>query len=206
MKPVWRTLRGIAIPIFTFAFGIKVRGLENFPRQGGVIICSNHGSWWDPVILGVVSPRDLYYVARHELFIVNRFFGYLIRKLNAFPVRRDGLSISSLRKAKVLLEEGKCVVIFPEGGRNRTGKPLLTPLKEGAGFLSKVSDTPILPCYIKNNRAGSHNWFMRRKRLEVIFGPLINPRNFKEDKRGECITKKLEEVLMDLAKKLGVSA
>ena len=78
-------------------FGLKLRGIDRFPESGGALVCSNHQSYIDPILLGSLCDRRMNYLARENLF-KSVFFGALIRFYDAIPVRRDGMSISGLKE------------------------------------------------------------------------------------------------------------
>ena len=84
---MWRVCKMIARPIVTFGFDLKVHGAEHVPGRGGVLLVSNHQSYLDPIVLGAFLRRPMCYLAKSELF-ENKYFAWLIRSLNAFPVRQ----------------------------------------------------------------------------------------------------------------------
>lgn len=203
MKPSWRLTRGFVLPILHGVFGLEVQKIENVPKLGPLIVCTNHGSYWDPILLGAVMPREIYFVAKEELFTTFKPFGWLINKYNAIPIKREAGGLSAIKTALRLLKDGKAVIVFPEGTRNRTGTVLL-PLKAGAAILSQMSGTPILPGYIKNNRKGTGNWLIRNGNPVIRFGKLIHPESFPNDKKGIKMTKYLESEMRKLAGELGL--
>lgn len=203
MKPSWRLTRGFILPILHGVFGLEVHQIENVPKSGPLIVCTNHGSYWDPILLGAVMPREIYFVAKEELFTTFKPFGWLISKYNAIPIKREAGGLSAIKTTLRLLKDGRAVIVFPEGTRNRTGTVLL-PLKAGAAILSHMSGAPILPGYIKNNRKGMGNWMIRNGSPVIRFGKLIHPENFPNDKKGTKMTEYLESELRRLAQELGL--
>src|SRR3954469_14101617 len=85
--PLWNFCRSICYVTCILLFDYKAYGVKNVPRRGGALLVSNHQSYLDPVLLGVNVPRPMSYLAKSELF-ENRFFGWLITRLYAFPVRQ----------------------------------------------------------------------------------------------------------------------
>jgi len=88
--------------------------------QGGVLLASNHRSLLDPFVIGCCVRRPIYFVAKQELFS-NRFVGWLLNCMGAFPVKRGESDEESTATALALLARGEAVVIFPEGTRQRSG-------------------------------------------------------------------------------------
>ena len=78
-------------------FGLQCYGRHHIPRAGGVLVCSNHQSVMDPVLVGLACNRRLNYLARRTLFSAPGF-GALIRFLDAIPIDRDGMGISGLKE------------------------------------------------------------------------------------------------------------
>jgi 1-acyl-sn-glycerol-3-phosphate acyltransferase len=147
----------------------KKGGTEFIPQKGGVIIASNHAAYVDPPFVGAASPRELYYLAKRELFN-NSLFGWLIRKYNAFPVTRGSFDRKAIPQAVTLLNEGKALLLFPEGTRSRDGN-FLEP-KLGIGKIAKEAGVPIVPAYIANS-GNLLLTFVKRKKLVILFGSPI---------------------------------
>lgn len=112
--------RFIFSPVLRLIFGIKREGKANMPSQGAVIVCSNHRSNYDPVILGASIRRDLNFMAKAELF-KNPLFSLLITSLGAFPVRRGQGDLGAINKAVSILNSGSVLLMFPEGHRQKAG-------------------------------------------------------------------------------------
>lgn len=125
----------------------KVEGAENLPPTGGVLVVSNHASYWDPVVVGCALRRQVHFMAKADLFKIP-LLGYVIRALGAFPVQRGSGDRQAIRRALELLEEGKVVGIFPEGTRSKTGA-LLDPHR-GAAMLALRAKVPVLPMALLN--------------------------------------------------------
>ncbi|HOW27076.1 MAG TPA: lysophospholipid acyltransferase family protein [Elusimicrobiota bacterium] len=132
---------------FRLVWRLRVRGLENVPMEGGLIVASNHVSYADPPLVGCMIRRMIYFFAKQELFEVP-VFGWLIRQVNAFPVNRMEHDISAFKNAQRLLQAGGGLIMFPEGHRQKTGK--LGRAKPGIGMLAKKSGVQVLPVYVHN--------------------------------------------------------
>jgi 1-acyl-sn-glycerol-3-phosphate acyltransferase len=158
-------------------------GTEHIPITGGIIIASNHAAYVDPPFLGSVAPRELFYLAKAELFS-NALFGWLIKKYNAIPVTRGAFDRRAISRAVELLKEGKALLLFPEGTRNK-GEEFLEP-KLGVGKIALEAGVPIVPAYIHNSGC-LLSTFLRRGRLVIGFDEPIRKaflENLPKDKTG----------------------
>ena len=128
-------------------FKIKFFGVENIPPQGACIITPNHVTYADPIWITIPVKRRIYYMAWDKPFRIP-VLGLLMRMFGAFPVNLDvAADASAQREAIELLRNGSALVIFPEGGRTRTGK--LMPFKMGAFRMALAHGVPIVPVSIE---------------------------------------------------------
>ena len=158
-----RFLIGKALGVLT---GWKVTGREATPLSGGLILASNHVSFWDPPLVGSAAVRGPYFLAKEELFRVP-LLGPLIRAYHAIPIRRGVADLSGMSRAIELLKAGECLLMFPEGTRARDGE--FRPARPGVGMLAVNADVSVLPCYV----AGSNRpqrWWWRGTRVRIVFG------------------------------------
>ena len=81
-------VRLILTPFFLVYLRMERIGREHIPSEGPVILASNHRSFFDPFIIGTMTRRPVYYVAKKELFTYNRFLSWLLNALGAYPVDR----------------------------------------------------------------------------------------------------------------------
>lgn len=145
---LYAILRPITLALTRLLFRIEPRGREHVPATGAVLLVSNHSSLLDPPLIGAVCPRPLTFMAKAELFQVP-LFGRLIRALNARPVRREGSDARALKDALRLLEDGRALLVFPEGTRGPEG--VLREPKPGAGMLAALSGAPVVPIHISGS-------------------------------------------------------
>ncbi|TFJ93800.1 lysophospholipid acyltransferase family protein [Lentibacillus salicampi] len=181
---LYRIAKGAVSAVFFPLFRIRVIGKENVPENGPVIICSNHISNFDPPVVGITSPRDIYFMAKGELF-EKPFLGKLLTGIHAFPVKRGMSDRNALRKGLKILEQGNTLGLFPEGTRSKTGR-LGKPLA-GAGFFALRSKAAIIPCaVIGPYKPGS--------KLTVVYGEAMNMEAYREKKAS---AKEAAEAIME---------
>jgi 1-acyl-sn-glycerol-3-phosphate acyltransferase len=126
---------------------VVVHGLDRLPR-GASIVMANHSSNLDPPVLIPLLPGRVVMYLKESLMRIP-VLGYALRLAGDIPVRRDGTvesAMASSAAAQRALEQGSCLVIFPEGTRSRDGS--LLPFKKGPFFVAMKSDAPVVPVSI----------------------------------------------------------
>lgn len=166
MNIFFRCLYGFVKGIYYFAYHVKVEGRENLP-SGSYVIASNHRSYADPPLIAVTSGCSKFsFVAKAELFR-NPLFGWLIRKLGAFPVSRGTGDLSVIDDSVSKIKDGRRLVIFPEGTRSKTGK--VGKGKTGVALIAARAGVPVVPAGIVYN--GKLRF---RSRVTVRYGKPIH--------------------------------
>lgn len=170
---------------FKLFYKFEVYGISS-PYQGGAILAANHTSFYDPPLIAAAWPEPTYYLARATLFRFF-FFGWFLKKLHAYPIEGTAQDIKSFKTVNELLDQGKKVVIFPEGHRSYNGT--MNPIKTGVAMLAMRSKCPIIPVYI---HGAYETWprkaFFPKIKTKIIcsFGSPIFPSTDPEtDKKGE---------------------
>ena len=153
---LWRISWILAVTLGWVFFGYRSRGSRNTPRRGPVLICSNHQSFFDPIIVGMACYRPMHFFARESLF--RGLFGVLIRIYQAFPVGRGASDPEAIKKALELLGMGRMVLMFPEGTRTTDGR--MHELRRGVGMLAVRSGAQVLPVFI---HGAFHIWPRKAK-------------------------------------------
>jgi len=149
-------------------FGLRIRGRENVPLRGTLILVSNHVAAIDPVAIGSVVPREIHFAAKRELF--KGLVGKLITYLNAVPIRRSGSDKQAIRTLTGVLRNGGAILIFPEGTRRREAN--LQEYKGGVGMLAMMGGADMLPLRVDGSK-NLKKTLLRRSRLQVTFGRLV---------------------------------
>lgn len=164
--------RSVVAGLLRPTFRIKVEGLEHFPKEGGVLLCTNHISNFDPPVVGVTAPRKVLFMAKAELFNVP-VLKQLLSNFGTFPVKRGGGDREAIRAGLKVLKEGHVLGLFPEGTRSKDGK--LGKGQAGAGFFALRSTAAVVPCAI----IGPYKSF---RTLRVVYGKPIKMEEFREKK------------------------
>jgi long-chain acyl-CoA synthetase len=157
------------VAIFAYdRFRLQVNGLEKLPQAGPFLICSNHQSFIDPVIMSSVLPwqvfRDIFFVGTSEHFGAG-FMRVLARWLRIMLVDPDVNLIPAMRAGAFGLRHGRVLILYPEGERSIDGTP--KTFKKGAAILSIHNQVPIVPVAI----AGFFEAWPRGRRFQK-FAPL----------------------------------
>ncbi|UCE67968.1 MAG: 1-acyl-sn-glycerol-3-phosphate acyltransferase [Candidatus Zixiibacteriota bacterium] len=198
MKPLyrfcWLLIRGF-MAVFC---RLKIIGIENVPKTGALILASNHISAVDPPFLGSSVNRQLFYMAKKELF--GKFvLGPLIKRLNTVPVNRGVFDRNALQTSMKILKNGGGLIMFPEGTRSKTGN--LGKGKPGIGMLARSAIVPIVPAYIHNSKA-FHKILFTGKRLIIVFGEPIGIEWIKSVKDEKDGYREIAAEVMERIKKL----
>ena len=187
--------------IFCQAFGrLEARGVHHIPKEGGVLLVSNHVSFLDPVIVGSAANREIHFMARSNAFDIPGL-GKLISIYNAYPVNRGAPDLGALRKTIALLKAGNVVLMFPEGTRSVDGT--LGKARDGACFIAHRAGVPTLPVY----HSGAERMLprnskrLRRAKLTVAFGEplqLIVPESETKREMYQQMGNQMMEAIADL--------
>lgn len=165
-------------PILFLLLRPRIIGYRHLWFRGGAIIISNHWALTDPVLLGIVCPRIIHFMAKKTLFetaIGNFFFSKL---LFAFPVNRKSADMKSLRKSMEVLKQGRVFGIFPEGCRSVTGE--LDTIEKGAAFLALKTDAPIIPVY-------TEPFCLKKLRIHMAVGEPMYAKQLAERYEGKAV-------------------
>jgi len=154
---------GVSLFLFLFT-RFRVKGRNNVPGQGPVLVTSNHLSLMDPPVVGVSMRRTIIFMAKEELFS-SKISGYFIRRFGAFPVHRGRFDREAIRQAEQTLAKNRMLVMFPEG--HRRGQEGYTPEGYvGAALIANRTKAPILPVGITGTESiKGWKWFFRRPRI-----------------------------------------
>lgn len=141
---VYESVRWITGFVFRLFTSYRAEGRENWPEGGG-LVCSNHQSYIDPILVGLAYKGRLNYLARESLFR-SSVFRWLIESLDAIPINRDGLGIGGLKEALRRLKRQEKVLIFPEGTRTHDGE--IQAFQPGFLAIARRGKAPLIPVAI----------------------------------------------------------
>lgn len=178
--------------ILKILYRVEVKGKENIPKDGPVIICSNHISNFDPPLVAGSSSRPIHFLAKEELF-KKKWLNFLLSKLQAFPIKRGMKDRQALRTAMNILSENHVLGLFPEGTRSKTGE--IGEGLSGVGFFALRSEAQVVPCAIIGPyRIG--------KTLKIVYGQPIDMGNLRAEKASaKDATVEIMQSIKELKKK-----
>ncbi len=189
MTKFYRSIYSILGPLIRLLFPCRAVGLENIP-VGGALLCANHVSGWDPIIIAIYLPRDsrLTVMAKDSLFHIP-VLGFLLRKLGIFPVKRGGSDLTAMKTALKVLHDGNRLLVFPEGTRVEGQGEV--EAKGGVTVMATRTGVPMIPVY-----CGEKHKFLRK--TTIVFGepyaPVIAGRRPTPDENREIAAEILNRI------------
>jgi 1-acyl-sn-glycerol-3-phosphate acyltransferase len=157
---VGRPFFGSLVKVFA---PLRHYGAERVPRNGPVVLCFNHFSWLDPWALGSVTPRTVYYVAKHEAH-ADRIIGPFIRIFGTLSVRRGESDREAVRLMREVVRRGDALGMFPEGTRQER---VPGEVKPGAAMIAVQEGVPVVCAAIH----GTQDWrFGNFRPVSIAFG------------------------------------
>lgn len=166
MNRFFHILYIIVKPLIRLIFPFRAVGTENVP-EGGALLCANHASGWDPILIALALPNDsrMNFMAKEELFR-RKILRWLIVKLGGFPVKRGGNDLNAMKTSLKVLGNGDRLLVFPEG--TRVEKEGETEAKGGISVMATRAGVPIVPIYC----GGKKKLF---RKYSVVFGEPYTP-------------------------------
>ena len=187
----------IIFPIYKLLFRGILVGRENIPKQGSFILVSNHGSLFDPPLLGHAVGRNISFMAKSELFSIP-LLGYIIKACGAYPVKRGMADKNTIKIACEKLSNNKSIGIFIDGTRQKDGR--VNKPKQGAALLAFKNQKLLLPVAIIN----SHKLVRFRfcipffTKIVIKVGKPINPPKFSSKDKLAIVTRSLQESINNM--------
>lgn len=180
MALIYAVLKVLVTRLSLVIWRPTVQGRENIPPSGAVILASNHLSFIDSMLIPIVAPRRVAFIAKAEYFegvgVKGRIMAAFFTAIGAVPVRRGDhrAAQEALDTSLAVIESGTAFGIYPEGTRSLDGR--LYRGKVGVGWLALKSGAPIVPVGVSGTRellpVGAK--FPRLVRVTVRFGEPID--------------------------------
>lgn len=208
------TLRGVPFVMARFVLlslcrvvlRMRVEGISNVPKSGGLLVLSNHLHNADPVLICIASPRPVHFMAKQELMKIP-VIGRVIRFAGAFAVDRGRADRAAIRRAIATLDQGIAVGVFPEGTRSRSQQ--IEKVLAGAGLIALKGESPIVPLAItgserlpfNGSKSVSRNVSRARRGVTIRFGEpftlpaTVNGKRTTPDMAIDLIMRKIAEML-----------
>lgn len=180
---------------------LQVRGRENLPEGGPYILAPNHTSYLDALaVAAALDPpalRRVHWAGASGIMFRNPLFRFISRLAQVTPVDpRAGLR-SSLAFAAAVLERGRSLVWFPEGGISPSGR--LQDFKPGIGMILEARPVPVLPVFVHGTRDAlpPGTWRPHRARFSIAIGAPLDPASLLREGRGDNPRERIATALHD---------
>lgn len=181
---LWRFLYGLVTLIKPLFCRLRVEGAHHIPAAGGCVLACNHTRGPDYILLAYASTRQVYFMAKTEIFAWHPMITRILAAAGAFPIRRGQGDVDAIHTAIAVVQGGKVLGMFPEGTRSRSGQ--LGRGKSGVARIAMSANAPVIPAVVINAPLIFPHLLSLRRRPEVIvrFGPPVwiqgNPDNLTE--------------------------
>jgi len=193
-KAISRVIVTNVIKLYSkIVYRYKVYGKENIPKEGALLFCGNHRTYFDGPLIIISSPRKMRFMAKQELK-GNLLFRYLCYSYNAIYVKRDSKDIGPLKEALKELKDGGCIGIFPEGTRNGMDKNE-GKIKNGAAYMALKTGAKIIPLGINGEVKPFH-------KVTITYGKPIDFSGLIEGKNAKDVEEEATQILKNEIVKL----
>lgn len=159
------TLARLLVGLILRVFGVRARGMENFPKDTNFIVIGNHISAWDPLAVALFyKDSEIHYMSKEELFHIPVLRG-ILRKLHAISVNRGETDMAAMRASMQVLRDGHVLGIFPQGTRQPDSQ--VRGIETGVAVIAMKSTVPLVPVML----TGKYRPFGR---VRVVVGEPID--------------------------------
>jgi len=184
-------------PLWRFCYRIKVKGVENFPLRGPVVVACNHKAMTDPFFLGSNMPRMIHYMAKSELWKF-RILAWAMERFGTFSVNRGEVDRDAVRKGLEILEAGEVLGVFPEGHVN-TGEGL-AELRGGVSLFSLREGVVTIPAVMRGTDLAFKHGIPHFPKIDILVGPPLEMPGpeVTRSERGRIVTESVRGALETL--------
>lgn len=181
---MYRFLVVIVSVLVKIIYRVKVNGIENFKDDKPIIISANHTHIFDPVILAMLTKRQIFFLSKKEIF-EKKLSAKFFTKLGVIPIDRENTDLKAIKSCFRVIRNGDLLGIFPEGTRVKTID--INNMKKGVALIALKNKVNILPIHIE----ASYKIFSK---ITVDVYPMIETNNFDNMEDSEAIDKLTEEL------------
>lgn len=201
MNRFYRFIRGFFGGFFKLLYRVKIVGRENEITDKPYIVCANHTSLMDVVMLVISFKGQINFMAKKEIFKVPILRSF-VKAMGGFPIDRKGSDVAAIKKTISMLNEGNNIGIFPQGTRCPFKNPRDTEVKDGIGMIASRAGVGFMPVYIKTKREKLSLF----RRTKIVIGEYISPEELACDKTGREKYAHISEYVFDKVCALGESS
>ena len=201
MNRFYRFIRGFFGGFFKLVYRVKIVGRENEITDKPYIVCANHTSLMDVVMLVISFKGQINFMAKKEIFKVPILRSF-VKAMGGFPIDRKGSDVAAIKKTISMLNEGNNIGIFPQGTRCPFKNPRDTEVKDGIGMIASRAGVGFMPVYIKTKREKLSLF----RRTKIVIGEYISPEELACDKTGREKYAHISEYVFDKVCALGESS
>ena len=201
MNRFYRFIRGFFGGFFKLVYRVKIVGRENEITDKPYIVCANHTSLMDVVMLVISFKGQINFMAKQEIFKVPLLRSF-VKAMGGFPIDRKGSDVAAIKKTISMLNEGNNIGIFPQGTRCPFKNPRDTEVKDGIGMIASRAGVGFMPVYIKTKREKLSLF----RRTKIVIGEYISPEELACDKTGREKYAHISEYVFDKVCALGESS
>lgn len=181
---MYKFLLAIVSVLIKIIYRVKVNGIENLKDDKPFIMSANHVHIFDPVILAILTKKQIFFLAKKELFS-KKFLAKFFTKLGVIPIDRENTDFKAIKSCFRVIKSGNILGIFPEGTRVKTID--IKNMKKGVALIALKNKVNILPIHIQ----GTYKIFSK---ITVDIYPMIEINNFENMEDSEAIDKLTEEL------------
>lgn len=177
---------------YSIFYPLDLEGEQYIPKEGPVLLCSNHISLLDPPAVGIWLDRKISFFAKEELFRIP-VLKTILHNVGAIPVKRGAGDRKALTKTLEVLKHGGTVAIFPEGTRIKSG--MIEEGKKGVAFFALRSGAAVIPTAV----IGPYRLF---RKTRIVYGPPVDLTAYRDIKANSAVMEEVSNLIMEHIRRL----